>query len=89
MDDCLFGEPLDSDWHIEVTSFLAMVDHGMIKEAEGLAHARRICWEWENQQRIPVGYWLRHDCETRDCIRPDHAIPVRADEKRKPGAPPA
>lgn len=80
MSDCLFGEPLDSDWHGEVTSFLMMVDHGMIKEHEGLASARRICWEWENQQRVPRGYWLRHDCETRDCIRPDHAVLVPSEE---------
>lgn len=70
------GAPLDTEWHLQVTSFLMMCDHGMITDQEGLAAARRICWEWANQCLVPQGYWLRHDCSTRECIRPDHAVLV-------------
>lgn len=64
------------EWLEEVHAFYKKAENNELKPSEQLPMARNIAWEMENGKRIPTGYWLRHDCETRQCIRPDHAVLV-------------
>lgn len=75
------GAPLDATWEAEVESFMDLVDHDLIGFAEQLPTARRITWEMVNEQQLPPGYWLRHDCGTRECVNPAHAELVPIDSR--------
>lgn len=68
------GAPLDDAWEKEGEAFMDAVEDGSLSFAEQLPIARRLVWELENQQRLPPGYWLRHECETRNCVNPAHAV---------------
>jgi Zn ribbon nucleic-acid-binding protein len=68
------GEPLDEAWELETEQFLDQVDSDEITFAEQLPTARRITWEYINGHQVPKGYWLRHECDTRECVNPGHAV---------------
>jgi hypothetical protein len=75
--------PPNPAWEVELEKFLNQVDDGSIPFAEQLPLARRFAWEGTNGRRVPDGFWLKHECNTRACVNPAHAILVET------GAPPA
>jgi len=68
----------DDAWEIEFEQFLDHVDDGSLTFAQQLPLARRFAWEGTNGKRVPEGFWLRHDCKTRACVNPAHAILERS-----------
>lgn len=77
-DVTLRGEPLDARWQRELSDFLDAVESETLPYEAQLPFARRFAWEQEKSQRVPMGYWLRHECGNRVCVNPEHAelIPI-------------
>jgi len=68
------GPPLDREWDFRVEAFIDQMENDEIGFVEQLPEVRRIAWEYENGCQIPRGYWLRHECDTRECVNPAHAV---------------
>lgn len=45
--------------------------YGQIHTADGLLYAHHVAWRFANGP-IPQGMVIRHKCDVRDCINPDH-----------------
>ena len=64
------------EWHNRFSEFMESVENGTLSHAEQLPLARVFTWEMVNEQELPEGVWLRHECGNRDCVNPEHAVLV-------------
>lgn len=61
-------------WMNSLYEFYVQGGEGELSLIEQLPLARIFVWEMENGRRLPKGYWLKHECGTRQCVNPDHAV---------------
>jgi hypothetical protein len=46
--------------------------YGAIRQGKKIKKAHRVSWELSNKTQIPAGLMVRHQCDVRACINPEH-----------------
>lgn len=46
--------------------------YGALRQGKKIKKAHRVSWELTNKTKIPAGLLVRHQCDVRACVNPEH-----------------